>query len=267
MDKAVIRAFSRAAGTYDENSKPQQELWQKLLSLLEPFNQNYKAILDVGMGTGKNTYELTRIYPQGYIVGFDIAEGMVNYARNNWIIDRERQIFLQADAEKIPFKDNAFDLVISNAVFQRIGNIKDVFNQINSVLKPGGIFCLSLFLQETLFELRDSFVEAYRNIKGTSPHHNEEHNSSIKIVEGLKSAAFNVIEKVEFKKRQCYKSPKDIIKWLKAIGAAPHFRDWMDGINGKRVLQEMDKIYKERYSENSSIYATFDGLIIKAQKI
>lgn len=267
MDKTVIRAFSRAAGTYDENSMPQQELWQELLNALTPFDINTKAVLDIGMGTGKNTYELTKIYPQSHIVGFDIAEGMVNYAKNNWIINQDRQIFLQADAEKIPFKDNTFDLVISNAVFQRIGNIKDVFSQINRILKPGGIFCLSLFLQETLFELKSAFVEAYKNIKGVNIPRQEEHNSDIKITEGLKSTVFNIIKKVEFKKKQYYKSPKDIIKWLKTIGATHHFRSWMNGINGRRVLQEMDRIYKERYSEDSSIYATFDGLIIKAQKI
>ncbi len=266
MDKAVIRAFSRAAGTYDENSMPQQELWQRLLNVLMPFNINTKTILDIGMGTGRNTYELAKLYPGSFPVGFDIAWGMVSYAKNNWLIKKSRLIFLQADLEVLPFKNESFDLVVSNAVFQRIGNLKDAFSQINRILKPKGIFCLSLFSQETLFELKEAFVEAYKNIKGINLPLQEEHNSSLKITEALKFAAFNIIQKLDFKKKQYYKNPKDILKWLKAIGATHHFRNWINGINARAVLKEMDKIYKEKYSENSNIYATFEGLIIKAEK-
>ncbi len=267
MDKAVIRAFSRAAETYDENSKPQQELWQKLLNLLQPFDQDYKAILDIGMGTGKNTHELARVYPESHIVGFDIARGMVDYAKNNWSVGKNRPIFLQGDLEARPFKNESFDLVVSNAVFQRISNLEDVFSQINKILKPKGIFCLSLFSQETLFELKDAFVEAHKNIKGVNVPSQEKHNSSLKIAEALKFAAFNIIQKLDFKKKQYYKNPKDIVKWLKAIGATHHFRNWINGINARAVLKEMDKIYRVKYSVDSGVYATFDGIVIKAEKL
>ncbi len=267
MDKAVIRAFSRAAGTYDENSKPQQELWQKLLNLLQPFGQDYKAILDIGMGTGKNTYELARLYPESFIAGFDIAQGMVDYAKNNRLIKKNRPIFLQADLESLPFKNESFDLVVSNAVFQRVNNLKRALKEVNRILKPRGILCLSLFTEKTLLELKSAFVESYKNIKGANVPHHEEHNSSIKMVEGLEFAAFNIVKKLDFKKKQYYKSPKDIIKWLKAIGANHHFKNWIDGINGREILREMDKIYREKYSEGSHVYATFEGLIIKAEKL
>jgi len=258
-------AFSRAAETYDENSKPQQELWQELLSLLEPFGQNYKLILDIGMGTGKNTYELAKLYPKSFVAGFDITRGMVDYAKRNWIVREDYPVFFQADLENIPFKEKTFDLVISNAVFQRIDNLKEAFRQVNRILKPKGIFCLSLFTERTLLELKSAFIEAYRNVKGSPIPSSDKHHSSLKVIKDLESAGFQIVKKIDFKKKQYYRNPEDIIRWLKVIGANRYFKNWLIGIGTRRILKEMYNIYKIRYSVDSGVYTTFEGLIIKVE--
>ena len=50
--------------------------------------------------------------------------------------------FLPADATDLPFKNSEFDLVLSFMVMHHISNWKKAFEEIDRVLKPGGIFII-----------------------------------------------------------------------------------------------------------------------------
>ena len=46
--------------------------------------------------------------------------------------------FLQSEAERLPFADESFDVVISNGVIDLIPDKDAVFSELFRVLKPGG---------------------------------------------------------------------------------------------------------------------------------
>jgi ubiquinone/menaquinone biosynthesis C-methylase UbiE len=46
--------------------------------------------------------------------------------------------FLEADAERLPFADASFDVVISNGVIDLIPDKDAVFSELYRVLRPGG---------------------------------------------------------------------------------------------------------------------------------
>src|SRR3990167_1025417 len=74
---------------------------------------NPKNCLDIGCGTGKLVYQLRRLGVEAY--GIEISEYAISAA------DKEIQPFLQyADATKIPFKDDSFDLVVSFDVMEHM---------------------------------------------------------------------------------------------------------------------------------------------------
>jgi SAM-dependent methyltransferase len=49
------------------------------------------------------------------------------------------QIDVFYDGERIPFGDESFDCVFSSEVFEHVFNLPDVLDEINRVLKPGGL--------------------------------------------------------------------------------------------------------------------------------
>jgi arsenite methyltransferase len=46
--------------------------------------------------------------------------------------------FLEAEAERLPFADESFDVVISNGVIDLIPDKEAVFSELHRVLRPGG---------------------------------------------------------------------------------------------------------------------------------
>lgn len=273
MDKRKIKVtrltavrFSKAAKTYDENAWLQREMWDKLLRQLKLLHLKPKHIVDIGMGTGEHSYGLAKLYSKAYVIGFDIAWGMVKYASVRKRYFPNKPFLLQADLNEIPLKRNSFDLAVSNVVYQRIHKPVEAFLEVKRILRPKGFFCFSLMTKNTLRQLHRSFEAAYKRIKGPSLPEVHEHPTNSAIINSLKKAGFTIIDVMKYKKRPTYKSTYEILEWLKAIGANHHYANWIKGIEGRTILEETDRIYRERFSSDGKIYATFEGLIISARK-
>jgi ubiquinone/menaquinone biosynthesis C-methylase UbiE len=89
-------------------------------------------ILDVGCGTGHLACELAR---RGYQTwGTDIAEAMVQYARDHYDPDR----FRVGDIEKMDFPDNTFDGIMCLGVVEYLSSDEKALHEMWRVLKPGG---------------------------------------------------------------------------------------------------------------------------------
>ncbi len=93
--------------------------------------------LDVGSGPGNVTASLARAAgPDGLALGVDISEAMLQRAVRN---EAGPQVgFIKADAQRLPFRDNAFDAVISTAVLQLVPNPAAALAEMARVLRPGG---------------------------------------------------------------------------------------------------------------------------------
>jgi ubiquinone/menaquinone biosynthesis C-methylase UbiE len=70
----------------------------------------------------------------------DLSPGMVKVALRNAAnlgLDVDGRV---ADAERIPYDDNSFDLVVGHAVLHHIPDVPAAFREVLRVLKPGGRF-------------------------------------------------------------------------------------------------------------------------------
>jgi ubiquinone/menaquinone biosynthesis C-methylase UbiE len=91
-----------------------------------------RRALDLGTGTGGAAFALARRFPEAEVVGADLAERMIEQARQNTPDDlRDRVRFEVADASKLPYDDGAFDLV-------GLSNMIPFFDELDRVLSPGG---------------------------------------------------------------------------------------------------------------------------------
>lgn len=98
---------------------------------------DFKTVLEIGCGTGKNTeWLLTRAEK---LVGVDFSSEMLEKAKLK--IQSEKAEFTQADITKSwDFAREEFDLVTCCLILEHIENVAFVFQQANSKLKSGGYF-------------------------------------------------------------------------------------------------------------------------------
>lgn len=90
-------------------------------------------ILDVGCGNGN----LFSLLPDGKyeLFGVDFSENMIGEAKRNCGTEAT---FSVADAEKLPFESDTFDIIVCNASFHHYIHPDTVLEEMHRVLKDGG---------------------------------------------------------------------------------------------------------------------------------
>lgn len=111
-------------------------------------------VLDAGCGTGRHACEIFRTLGAD-VVGVDLnREDLIKAAFVLDLIDRDggSWVVSQADATKLPFRDNAFDVVICSEVLEHIPANRAAIAELVRVLKPGKDIVVSVprFLPERI---------------------------------------------------------------------------------------------------------------------
>lgn len=108
-----------------------------------------KTVLDLGCGTGRDCYVVSRLAgPNGRVLGVDMTAGQLAVARQHRDFHARRAglatsnvEFLEGPMEDLAalgIDDASVDVVISNCVLNLAGDKERVFAEIARVLKPGG---------------------------------------------------------------------------------------------------------------------------------
>ncbi|HYU02384.1 MAG TPA: class I SAM-dependent methyltransferase [Jatrophihabitantaceae bacterium] len=100
----------------------------------------YGNVLELGCGTGffLLNLKLAGVVEHGHVT--DLSPGMVEVAQRNASrlgFEVEGRV---ADAERIPYDDGTFDLVVGHAVLHHIPDVEQSLREVLRVLKPGGRF-------------------------------------------------------------------------------------------------------------------------------
>jgi ubiquinone/menaquinone biosynthesis C-methylase UbiE len=100
----------------------------------------YPTALELGCGTGFFLLNLMQagVAKQGCVT--DISPGMVDVALRNARGLGLRVSGRVADAERIPYDDASFDLVVGHAVLHHIPDVAGALREVLRVLRPGGRF-------------------------------------------------------------------------------------------------------------------------------
>ncbi len=98
----------------------------------------YERSLEIGSGTGYFTLNMMRAGLIGKATCTDISPGMLATLDANAKRLGLKVKTVSADAERLPFKDGSFDLVLGHAVLHHIPDLPTAFGELARVLAPGG---------------------------------------------------------------------------------------------------------------------------------
>ena len=103
-------------------------------------------VLEIGPGPGYVGLEwLKQASPSSTLTGCEISHNMVQLAEKN---AREyglesRTTYVECNSMQMSFQDNSFDAIFSNGSLHEWEDPIRVFNEIDRVLRPGGLFCIA----------------------------------------------------------------------------------------------------------------------------
>jgi len=153
-EKLVKGVFDSVASNYDLMNDVMSfgihRLWKQYAIDIANVKKG-DAILDLASGTG----DLIKLYHKkignsGRIVSSDINEAMLDEGKRNLINSGVLGIeFVQANAEKLPFEDNSFDLVSIAFGLRNVTDKDKALSEMSRVLKPGGVLIVLEFSKTT----------------------------------------------------------------------------------------------------------------------
>lgn len=244
----VARSFSDAAKTYDAAAFFQRIAGERLFERLSYFKLSPQVICDLGCGTGIFTRELSAKFPQAKVTGVDIAEGMLEWCRQQ----SQSEDYLCADVMKLPFEDNSVDLLFSNLAIQWIDNPQDLFNELNRVLKPEGLLLFTTLGPDTLKELKQSFaqVDQYQHVNEfLDMHHIGDAMLNAKMLDPVVDAELVVIS---------YDKAVELMRDLKDIGAHNIDSRRGTGLMSPKKLKAVELAYREFALEDGRLPASYE---------
>ncbi len=137
---------------------------QRALKLGPPFSA---MVLDAGTGTARIPILLCQMRPQWQVFGIDLAQNMLQIGSQH--VEQaglQQKIVLElVDAKQLPYKDEHFELVISNSLVHHLPDPLPFFREVSRVLKPNGAILIRDLIrppdQETMNNLVESIGAEY----------------------------------------------------------------------------------------------------------
>jgi ubiquinone/menaquinone biosynthesis C-methylase UbiE len=143
LNQSEVETQDRVSDAYDgvryqrsSSVRYHEDTMRQLVELAPPRG----SVLDDGCGTGaflefarRNGARVERY------VGIDVSRGMLSHAARRLALSGPDQILVQADACRLPFADDTFDVVYARALLHHLPAPADGLSEIRRVLKPGGV--------------------------------------------------------------------------------------------------------------------------------
>jgi len=154
--RRVAGVFDSVASRYDVMNDVMSfgihRLWKRLAIELSGVRAG-QCVLDLAAGTGDLTMHLADLVgEQGKVVASDVNASMLMHGRCR-LVDKgfvKNIIYVQANAESLPFPDNSFDCATMAFGLRNVTDKDAALTSLYRVLKPGGRLLVLEFSKPTL---------------------------------------------------------------------------------------------------------------------
>ena len=251
----VQKKFSFAASQYDILTPFHREIGQDLMKTYHQPLTEADTILDLGMGTGWMSHILKKRYPLSLVIGLDFAAGMVATAKKNHV----GCPVVQADAHTLPFRQDVFDVIISNLTCQWINDWAGFLADIRGRLTARGSFCFSVFGYQTFQEIFGTLQHCVWRTGQTQKHPLPRLLDQKQLEQKFVNAGYPDVELKTFYYKIPFNDLVSILRWTKNIGANglcyPLFI-------GKDHLHLANRVYRRRHRwMDRRVYTTFEIIV------
>lgn len=110
-----------------------------------------KKLLEIGCGLGTDLLEFAK--GGAVVTGVDLTPRSIELVRKRFDLYGYPVDARVADAENLPFEENAFDIVYSFGVLHHTPNTRKAIREVRRVLKPGGKIIIMLYHKRSLHVL------------------------------------------------------------------------------------------------------------------
>jgi ubiquinone/menaquinone biosynthesis C-methylase UbiE len=115
-------------------------------------------VLDVGCGTGALTFAIAQREAVSKIVGLDLSEAFLAYARSK--SDDPRISLEQGDAQALPYRRASFDCCLGLLVMSFIPDASKAASEMRRVIRSGGIMATAMWDTTGGNQLNDALWDA-----------------------------------------------------------------------------------------------------------
>ena len=168
FDRAAVRAHrDRASRLLAQHDFLVREAAERLLDRLDDVTRRFPAGLDMGCRTGTLASALAERGGIENLLHADLSWDMIRpIAHSAGPNGTPASTCIVADEELPPFAPASFDIILSNLSLHWTNDLPGALAQLNRALKPDGLFLATLFGGDTLWELREAFLQAEAEIEG-----------------------------------------------------------------------------------------------------
>ncbi|MGI4850779.1 MAG: class I SAM-dependent methyltransferase [Janthinobacterium lividum] len=121
--------------SFKKQANIRYQLEPYILTFAEFDKATGKNVLEIGLGLGADHQQFAEAGANLY--GIDITDRAVFMTRERLLLQDLKSCLIQGDAEKLPYKNNSFDLVYSWGVLHHSPNTQCAIDEVYRVLKPG----------------------------------------------------------------------------------------------------------------------------------
>lgn len=151
--------------------------------------QKFTKILDVGCAGGFMTNKVFEVFPKAQISGIDPYPAAITYAQKRFPLIH----FQIADAHKLPFNQDSFDLVICYETIEHVINPLQILQEMRRVIKKDGTVIVAMDSGNLLFKTiwwgwEKTFGSVWQNA-----HLHPFHHQDLEMI--IKQAGFKIVKK------------------------------------------------------------------------
>ena len=166
---------------------------------------------------------------------------------------------VQADEERLPFREASLDLVVSTLALHWTNDLVGALIQIRRALKPDGLFIGAILGGATLTELRQVLTEAEAELRGGAGPRVSPFADGVDAAGLLQRAGFALpvsdIDRVE----AAYRHPLDLLADVRAMGESNVLVERDRRPLSRAVLARAAELYAQRFSRpDGRVIATFE---------